>query len=120
LIESIGGQVSAQFMEPFQCEVSMNGDRVVVAPRGELDMATVPRLDHELERHTPDGSGGTLVLDLRALTFMDSSGLHLTARWAMESSKDGFAFEIVPGPPPIQRVFELARMTAQLPFKEPG
>ena len=112
--------MSAQFMEPFRCEVSRDGDRVVVAPRGELDMATVPQLDQELERHQPDGSGETLVLDLRALTFMDSSGLHLTARWANGAAKDGFAFEIVPGPPPIQRVFDLAQMTEQLPFKEPG
>jgi anti-sigma B factor antagonist len=112
--------VQTQFMEPFRCEVSKNGDRIVIAPQGELDMATVPQLDQELQRHLPDGSGGTLVLDLRALTFMDSSGLHLTARWANGSSKDGFAFEIVPGPPPIQRVFELARMTEQLPFKDSG
>jgi anti-sigma B factor antagonist len=109
--------VQAQFMEPFRCEVSKNGDRIVIAPQGELDMATVPQLDQELHRHL-DGSGSMLVLDLRALTFMDSSGLHLTARWANESSKDGFGFEIVPGPPPIQRVFELARMTEQLPFKD--
>jgi anti-sigma B factor antagonist len=112
--------VSAQFMEPFKCEVTRRDGRVVVAPRGELDMATVPQLDQELERHVRGEPGVTLVLDLRALTFMDSSGLHLTARWANESSKDGFAFEIVPGPPPIQRVFELSKMTAQLPFKEPG
>lgn len=112
--------MSAQFMEPFKCEVSRQGDRVVVAPRGELDMATVPQLDQELKRNRPDEPGGTLVLDLRALTFMDSSGLHLTARWAHESSKDGFAFEIVPGPPAIQRVFDLSKMTESLPFKEPG
>lgn len=111
--------MQAQFTEPFECEISRNGDRVVVAPRGELDMATVPQLDHELKQHQPEGSGGTLVLDLRALTFMDSSGLHLTARWAMEATKDGFGFEIVPGPPPIQRVFDLAKMTGQLPFSEP-
>jgi len=109
-----------QSMEPFKCEVTREDGRVVVAPRGELDMATVPQLDQVLERHVPDGSGETLVLDLRALTFMDSSGLHLTARWANGSARDGFAFEIVPGPPPIQRVFDLAKMTEQLPFTEPG
>jgi anti-sigma B factor antagonist len=112
--------VQTQSMEPFSCDVTQRDGRVVVAPRGELDMATVPRLDQELERHVRDGAGKTVVLDLRALTFMDSSGLHLTARWAQESSKDGFGFEIVPGPPPIQRVFDLAKMTDWLPFKEPG
>jgi anti-anti-sigma factor len=57
------------------------------------------------------------VLDLGGLTFMDSSGLHLIMRWANEASKDGFAFEVEPGPPTVQRIFELAAIEKTLPWR---
>jgi anti-anti-sigma factor len=88
---------------------------VVVAPRGELDMASVNALEHELRSQVEAGKRA-VVLDLRGLSFMDSSGLHLVARWTAEASRDGFAFEIEPGSSVVQRVFELAGMT-NLPFR---
>jgi anti-anti-sigma factor len=57
------------------------------------------------------------VLDLRGLTFMDSSGLHLITRWVNEASQDGFAFELEPGPPAVQRIFELTAVTDALPWR---
>ena len=101
--------------EPFSCEVTPGSDLVVVAPRGELDMATVGAVEHELRRQVESGSRA-VVLDLRGLSFMDSSGLHLVARWAAEASRDGFEFQIERGSAVVQRVFELAGMT-DLPFR---
>jgi anti-anti-sigma factor len=91
---------------------------VIVAPQGELDMATVGGLEQELVRARKNGAG-TIVLDLRGLSFMDSSGLHLVSRWHSGAAKDGYVFEIVPGPRAVQRVFELAEMTHGLPFRQP-
>ena len=88
---------------------------MVVAPRGELDMATVGAVEHELRRQVAAGTRA-VVLDLRGLSFMDSSGLHLVARWTAEASRDGFEFQIEPGSSVVQRVFELAGMT-DLPFR---
>lgn len=110
----------ANHIEPFTCNVTPERDHVVVAPRGDLDMATVGLVEQELRRLR--GSGfDKIVLDLRALTFMDSSGLHLVTRWANDASQDGFVFELEPGPPIVQRLFELTAMTDLLPFtKQPG
>ena len=108
----------AQYIEPFRCDVTPGDDQVIVAPHGELDMATIGAVEQALQRHRDRGSR-KLVLDLRGLAFMDSSGLHLAARWAQASSRDGFEFEIVPGPRVVQRVFDLAEMTPGLPFREP-
>jgi anti-sigma B factor antagonist len=116
-IKTIGGQVLAQYIGPFRCEVKQADGEVTVAPHGELDMATVGGVEQELAR-AKKGGAGRLVLDLRGLSFMDSSGLHLVSRWHADASQDGFVFEIVPGPPVIQRVFELAQMTHGLPFRE--
>jgi anti-sigma B factor antagonist len=114
--ESIGGQVLAQDVGPFICEVIPDGERVVVRPRGELDMATIGAVEQEL-RHLQRKGTRHLVLDLSELSFMDSTGLHLAMRWTQESAQDGFTFEIVPGPPAVMRVFALAEMTHGLPFR---
>jgi anti-anti-sigma factor len=113
---TIGGQVLAHHIEPFTCDVIPARDQVVVAPRGELDMATVGALEKELRRLHEAGFG-TIVLDLAGLTFMDSSGLHLLTRWANDATRNGFTFEIEPGPPNVQRLFELTAMTDVLPFR---
>ena len=104
-------------VEPFTCEVRPEQDHVVIAPRGELDMATVGAVEQELRRQLDSGCR-TLVLDLAGLSFMDSTGLHLVARWSAEASRDGFAFQLEPGPPAVQRVFELAGMTDELPLRK--
>jgi anti-anti-sigma factor len=114
-ITQIGGQVLTH-IEPFSCTVTEEADHVVVAPRGELDMATVGAIETELRRLR--GSGvDHLILDLGGLSFMDSSGLNLVSRWVEASSSDGFRFELEPGPPAVHRVFELAAMTDSLPFR---
>lgn len=110
----------AQHIEPFTCNVTPERDHVIVAPRGDLDMATVGLVEGELQR-LRDSGFDSIVLDLRGLTFMDSSGLHLITRWANDASQDGFVFELEPGPPVVQRVFELTSMTKLLPFRDqPG
>ncbi len=104
-------------VEPFTCEVRQEQDLVVIAPRGELDMATVGAVEQELRRQLDSGCR-SLVLDLAGLSFMDSTGLHLVARWSAEASRDGFAFQLEPGSPAVQRVFELAGMTDELPLRK--
>jgi anti-anti-sigma factor len=112
------GKLLAQYTGPFKCEVVEQAGEALIAPHGELDMATVGGLENELVRARKRGAK-TVVLDLRGLSFMDSSGLHLVSRWTSGAAADGFAFEIVPGPPAVQRVFELAEMTHGLPFRQP-
>ena len=109
----------SQHIEPFSCQVKPERNHVVVAPRGELDMATVGAVEQEL-RQLRGAGFGHIILDLGGLTFMDSSGLHLVTRWAAEASEDGFEFELEPGTPAVQRVFELASMTEMLPFRNRG
>ena len=110
----------ATHIEPFTCNVIPERDRVVVAPHGDLDMATIGAVEQELGRLRGAGFD-KIILDLSGLTFMDSSGLHLVTRSANDASRDGFDFQLEPGPPVIQRVFELTAMTDLLPFtKRPG
>lgn len=106
----------SQHIEPFSCKVTPDRDQVIVAPRGELDMATVGAVEQELRR-LYDSGFRKIVLDLGGLSFMDSSGLHLVTRWTAEASRNGFRFELEPGPAQVQRLFELAAIMDELPFR---
>jgi anti-sigma B factor antagonist len=104
--------------ELFSCEVVRNGGHDWVRPAGDLDLDTVHRVEAALARLREEGSGN-LVLDLRGLTFMDSTGLRLVIRWHTAAQDEGFRFAIVPGPEVVQRVFRLTGMDAQLPVAHP-
>ncbi|MBG0820609.1 STAS domain-containing protein [Planomonospora sp. ID91781] len=65
------------------------GDAVVVAVEGELDLFTAPFLRDEV-REAIKIDGSRLVLDLTALSFMDSSGLSvLIEAWRLATSQGG-------------------------------
>jgi anti-sigma B factor antagonist len=61
-------------VEGFALHLTRGRDRDVVEVVGELDGATVPQL-HEAVGSLVTGGSRHLVLDLRAMTFLDSSGL---------------------------------------------
>jgi anti-sigma B factor antagonist len=102
----------------FSCEVGRNGSSAWVRPAGDLDLDTVHRVEAALAELREEGCAN-LVLDLRGLTFMDSTGLRLVIRWHRVARDEGFQFAIVPGPDVVQRVFRLTGMDAHLTVAEP-
>jgi anti-anti-sigma factor len=98
----------------FTVEVGGGPDGSVVAPRGELDMATQAELRAALERQAEQGA---VTLDLSGLRFMDTSGLRLILETAEASRRGEFAFAVLPGTPAVQRLFELAGVTELVPFR---
>jgi anti-sigma B factor antagonist len=98
--------------EPFDVEIRPARRRVVVAPRGELDVATTDRVADEIDGLVAAGFD-EIVLDLRAVSFMDSTGLRLVVRQARRRDA---SVRIVDGPVPVARVFDLTGMRAELPF----
>jgi anti-sigma B factor antagonist len=105
--------------ESLQCEIWPERDAVRVRPVGTLDMATAPLLEDQLGELRTAGFRALLV-DLRGLRFMDSTGLRLMLRWDAAARSDGFELRIVPGEPAIQRVFELTGTLDRLPFVDSG
>jgi anti-sigma B factor antagonist len=105
--------------ELFSCDVGHHDGRDWVRPAGDLDLDTVHRVESALGALREQGAGN-LVLDLRGLTFMDSTGLRLVIRWHTAATEEGFRFAIVPGPDVVQRVFRLTGMDAHLTVAEPS
>jgi anti-anti-sigma factor len=99
----------------FDLRVARNGRSVHLAPSGELDIATTPELEQALADATADGVVD-IVLDLRELTFMDSTGLRALAQANSRAGESGIALSIVRGPRQIERVLEISGLGAMLPL----
>jgi len=81
----------------------------LVAFRGELDLVTVSKVAEVLDGLEPQAGGVRhVVLDLRGLTFMDSSGLHELIRQNEFARSNRHNLAVVRGTPAIQRVLEVS------------
>src|SRR4051794_34493386 len=100
-------------VDSFTVETRPDRERVIVAPRGELDIATVAHLAAEMDELVRVGFTA-LVLDLRGLEFMDVSGLRLVIG---QARRHDATVELIDGPPAVARLFDLARVRAELPFR---
>jgi anti-sigma B factor antagonist len=101
-------------MAPLTLDTSVRGAATLVALRGELDLAGAAVLDQALGRI----DGHDVVLDLRGLTFIDSSGLRSIAVAARRAGDAGRGFALVEGTADVMRVFDITRMRERLTFVE--
>jgi anti-sigma B factor antagonist len=85
---------------------------------GELDLASMHVLAQELEELS-DGAQ-SLVLDLRRLQFIDSTGLHVLLRADRQLADTGGQLTIVRGPQSVDRLFRLTGLDTRLRIVEPG
>jgi anti-sigma B factor antagonist len=102
----------------FQVDVIPERERILVTPRGELDLSTVGCLEAEVQELRSRGFTA-IVLDLRQLDFMDSTGLRLLLRLDAEARSDGFSFSIIDADGPIRRLLDLTQMRDRLEQAEP-
>jgi anti-anti-sigma factor len=92
-------------------ENSKGGPRLAVS--GELDLASSQELDTQLkqiEASEPE----LLVLDLRELDFMDSTGLRTVIAADKRAREREARLVVVRGPEDVDRVFRLTRMDQHL------
>lgn len=95
-------------------QTTVTGEVAVVRLTGELDVAGAELLENELRRVAADHETTGLVLDLRDLEFMDSTGLRLMVLADERARTAGHEFSLVRGKPDVHRVFEITRMVDRL------
>jgi anti-anti-sigma factor len=91
----------------FSISTSDRGGRAVVLIRGELDLATAP----ELEKVVGDrlDAGDKVVVDLRELQFMDSTGLRVLVHAHARAGSEGrFVVVRPPAGGPIAKILAIA------------
>ena len=99
----------------FTTTLTSAGD-ALIALTGELDISGAPALDEEIDRLAGDEGVRRVVLDLRELEFMDSSGLRLVALAERRLAAAERSLALVKGPDTVQRVFAITRMDDHLTF----
>jgi anti-sigma B factor antagonist len=99
----------------FEAEVSEQAGVRTIRLKGDVDLAVGPELQELFAKSIGD-SLTALKVDLRSVEFIDSTGLRALVYLWKASAKGGVAFSIVPGPPQVQRVFDVAGLLDQLPF----
>jgi anti-sigma B factor antagonist len=81
-------------------------DAAWVHVAGELDVATTPRLERTLEQAQLQAR--LVVLDLRALAFVDSTGVHAIADASIRARQVARRLVVLRGPPNVDRIFTLS------------
>jgi anti-anti-sigma factor len=92
-----------------------DGDAHVIALAGELDLAGAELFDGELKR-VEAGNARQIVLDLRELEFIDSTGIRLIYMADMRSRSDSDRLVIRRGPDRVHRLFVMTDLADRLPF----
>ena len=90
----------------------------LISLTGELDLSGTAPLDEEIARLAEEEAVRRVVLDLRELEFMDSSGLRMVALAERRLGAAGRELVLVRGPDAVQRVFAITRMDEHLTFMD--
>jgi anti-anti-sigma factor len=96
----------------FEVGASRTDGQLLLRLTGEFDLAGVPSFERELER-MEDGTR-TLVLDLRDVTFMDSSGLRAIVIADQQARAEGRRCVVVRGPEQVDHVLDLTGIGERL------
>ncbi len=86
-------------------------DEAVVAVEGELDIATVPELQREIEQLWARPLN-CLTLDLERVDFMDSSGLRALNELRTRAAESNVTFALFGVQPTVRRVLDVTGMAS--------
>jgi anti-sigma B factor antagonist len=93
---------------------TVEGDGPVrIVLTGELDISSAVKVDEELAR-VEAARPALIMLDLRGLEFMDSSGLRTIVSADSRAREEGRRLAIVRGPAAVQRIFDVTRLDERL------
>ena len=97
----------------FSCRTETGPQRVTLALAGELDVMGAAEARRALLSLEPP-RGGSLVVDLRELLFMDSTGVRLILQALGFAERRGAPLVVTKGPDDVQRVLVIVGLAEQL------
>ncbi len=94
-------------------DVRHERDRIVLRLFGELDLASAPLLQSEIES-AEEGAAQPVVLDLENLEFIDSTGLRIILAAHERSQERGQTLALTRGSQQVQRIMAITGIDQQL------
>jgi len=101
-------------IDPFICEVEARGDDLWVLPQGDLDLGAAIEFQESIALALASDANA-IVVDLRGLELLDSSGLRLLLE--ARAGEHGARVSFVPGNDMVQAVFRISGLLDELPFR---
>lgn len=114
---SRGDGAARLYIEVERCEPESDGDRAtgLVRAEGEIDLDTVERLADSLDPNLWQGCEGVLV-DLTAVTFLDSSGISALIRAGRDLEAAGLRLAVTTAPrTQVEGVLDLTGVRDSIP-----
>ena len=99
--------------ERLRVDVRRGTERVILELQGELDMGSSGLLDEALAG-ADLGDSGAVVLDLRGVSFADSTGLKAIFKARKAVRDGGRSFAVTRGSTQVQRLLTLTRLDEHL------
>ena len=100
--------------DEFEADIEVRGDELWVLPQGDLDVAAAPELSETLSLALASDAG-SIVIDLRGLGLIDSTGLRTLLE--AHSCEGGERIGFVPGNDHVQGILRLSGLIDTLPFR---
>ena len=83
------------------------GDHIVLALAGEIDLYTAPRLQAELTAALAGSKSAQLVVDMSAVEFCDSTGMNVLLAAHRLASEKGGSLTLAAPRPPVRKILEV-------------
>jgi anti-sigma B factor antagonist len=83
------------------------GDSVIVALAGEIDLYTAPRLQSELAAALASGEPSRLVVDMSAVEFCDSTGMNVLLAAHRRATEQGGSLELGAPRPAVRKILQV-------------
>ena len=102
-----------------EVRVTRHGDVDTLEAVGEFDLSNIEGLDTALAASLSRGARASCLLDLSAVTFMDSTVLRALVRWSKEaqvSEREGLAILVGEPESPAAKVLRLVGLADRLPL----
>jgi anti-sigma B factor antagonist len=112
----LGSETGFRPDDIFQMSEQREGETVLVALKGELDLATVGAVERRLAELRDEGRA--TVLDLDGLTFMDSTGIRLLLAACEDATRDSWSFAVTRGSERVRQVLRAAQVIDRLPYAD--
>ena len=100
----------------FHLQDLVNGGEHTLALTGEVDMVAAPQVDETVRRLCVEGTT-RIVLDLREVSFIDSTGLRAMLTADGLCRQHGCELSLIPGSEQVQGLFEMTGVAGLLPFQ---
>jgi anti-anti-sigma factor len=100
--------------DEFEVDVEARGQDLWVLPRGDLDLLGAPEMGDAL-RLALASDAGAIVVDLRGLELLDSTGLRVLLE--AQAGEGGDRMSFVAGSERIQGVLHISGLLDELPFR---